>query len=701
MDEFADMPVEGSAPPAAESVLAATADQPRQIDEAEKKLVKELQARIEADLEKHGPAFKQMRVDMTRARIGADKSWKKHGKYSVNLTGRHMNQSVAALYAKNPKAIARRRERLDFAIWDETPDSLMQALQQVQMAQEMQMQAQMVGVMLPPDPNLERAVALVQDYQTGMLKRQQAQKIGKTLELLYDYFMKEQTPVDFKTSMKQLVRRAKTTGVGYIKLNFQREMRQDTSITQRLADFRQQVMEIERLQREINAGDSNDVDARERELRLAVASLQQQEFVLVREGLTFDFPSSTSVIPDSMTRALTGFVGSRWLTLQHLYTSEEIDRNFKIKVGKDFKPHMRDGTEEGEGRKDSGLVCLWEHYDRETGTVYLLIDGYPGFVREPGPPDVFVDDFWPVFALTFNEVEDEDCLFPPSDVSLMSDMQDDYNRARQGLREHRQVARPRYAAAKGALDDEDKARLQAAEPFEVVTLNNLAQGQSLDDLMQPIKTGGVDPNLYDTSAHMNDIQLAVGSQEAQFGAVSKATATESSIAEGSRVASVDSNVDDLDSFLTRVARASGQVLFKEMAPQSVIEIVGDGAMWPQMTLDQISKEIFLEVEAGSSGKPNQSLEIRNWKEMLPFLVQMPNINPIWLARESIRRLDDRMDLTEAISENVPAIVAMNRMAGAAPPPGAAPEDQGGAGADNASIPGGPTGTGPAMGNNQV
>lgn len=704
-------PLEGPEPMEAPvSEPAANAYQQREISEAERLLVKKLLGRIEDDLKHHDKAFKQMKEDMKIARMGADGTWIKSGHYVANITNRHINQSVAALYAKNPKAIARRREQLDFTIWDENQETLLMALQTMQTA--MPLGPDPITGQPIFDPMAQQAMQIVQDYQQGMLRRQMAEKIGKTLELVYDYFMKEQTPVDFKTSMKQLVRRAKTTGVGYVKLNFQRQFQQDPAVTQRLADFQQQLLEIQRLQAEVAAGDDPQHEMKELELQTAMKSLQDQEFVLVREGLTFDFPPSTAVIPDKMTRVLTGFVGARWLTIKHLYTPEEVKRNFKVDLGKEYKPHYDDGStrsndqyemnfgSEDDATKDSKLACVYEHYDRETGTMYLLCDGYKGFLREPGAPDVYVDDFWPIYALTFNEIEDDSCLFPPSDVQLMLHMQREYNRTRQGLREHRKAARPRFVTPRGALDDEDKERLIEAEPFEVIVLNALQQGQSVNDVLQAIQIPGVDPNIYDTSPFMNDIQLAVGSQEAQFGAVSKATATESSIAEGSRVASIDSNVDDLDAFLTRVARSAGQILFKEMSAQSVQEIAGPGAVWPSLTLDQISKEIFLEVEAGSSGKPNQAQEIRNWKEMLPFLIQMPNINPTWLARESIRRLDDRMDLTEAITENIPAIVALNRMSGAQPAPGALPEDQGGAGADNTSVPGGPAGTDAPMGNNQ-
>lgn len=702
----------GAMAPAEQEVLpalsASTADGPRQVDETEKALVSKLTKRIEGDRKHFKKAFEQMRLDMKTARIGADEVWASADNYIANITNRHINQAVAALYAKNPKAIARRRERLDFTVWDENEQSLMMAMQAILVTPPISMDP--VSGRPVYDPATQQAMEIVEDYQNGMLNRRQARKIGKTLELLYDYYMKEQTPVDFKTSMKQLVRRTKTTGVGYIKLGFQREYEADPSITQRLADFQQQLRYLDSIQADINGPDTEKRELKQRELDLAMRSLQEQEFVLLREGLTFDFPDSTAVIPDRMTRSLTGFIGARWVTVQHLYTPEEVKMNFKVDLGKKYKAYVDDGAgtrvedntrvDNGENNDDGCLVCVWEHHDRQAGTVYLMCDGYDGFLREPGAPDVYVDDFWPVMAITFNEIEDTSVLFPPSDVYLMRHMQNEYNRARQGMREHRKAARPRFAYQKGTLDDEDKGRLGSMEPFDAIPVNGLQQGQKIGDILQQIPFPGVDPNLYETGPLFTDLSLTIGAQEAQFGGVANATATESSIAESSRAASVDSNVDDLDAFLTRVARAAGQILFREMALETVKEIVGEGAVWPQLSLDEISKEIFLEIEAGSSGKPNQVQEIRNWKEMLPFLIQMPGINQVWLARESIRRLDDRMDLTEAITEDIPSIVAQNRMAGAAPAPGALPEDQGGAGANNTSVPGGLAGTDAPMGNNQ-
>ena len=680
-------------------------------DRAEQLLVSRLVARIKSDKNQHSKAFERMRKDMDLARRGASKDWPE-GHYTANITGRHINQKVAALYAKNPKATARRRERLDFAVWDEQEASLQMAFQAIQMYSE---QAQLDPFLAsqPPPPEVQQAMELMQDFQQGMQQRQMMAKIGRTLEILFDYYMKAQRPVEFKTSMKQLVRRTATCGVGYVKVGFQREYEQNPEVAARLEDFRTQLLHIKGLKQKLENGESNEQEADERELEHAIASLQSQEFVLLREGLVYDFPESTRVIPDQTCRSIVGFVGCRHLTVEYLYKPEEIVKVFDIDIGNKFTPYTQDGksqhlddqpdlpfNEEGKTCENS-FVCVWEHYDKEAGQVYYMADGYNGFLRAPAPPDVYVENFWPIFALTFNEVEDPSTPFPPSDVQLISDMQDEYNRSRQGMREHRQFARPRFVTPKGALSDEEKQSLAVLEPFEVTELNT-GMERDIRSVLQALPTPGVDPNLYETGQLFTDIQLVIGSQEAQFGGVSKATATEASIAEGSREAAVGSNVDDLDAFLTDLARASGQVLLREMSQEKVIEIVGPGAVWPQMTLDQIADELYLEIEAGSSGKPNQVQEIRNWREILPFLLQMPNIQPMWLVRETLRRLDDRMDLTEAIGENVPAIVAMNRMT---QPQTGEPQDdptaQGEAGADNGPRPpGGVAGTDAPGGNNQ-
>ena len=172
-----------------------------------------------------------------------------------------------------------------------------------------------------------------------------------------------------------------------------------------------------------------------------------------------------------------------------------------------------------------------------------------------------------------------------------------------------------------------------------------------------------------------------------MGSVSGATATETSIAQSSQSSATQSNVDDLDDMLTLLARSAGQILFKETSLATVEKIVGDGAVWPEMTMEDIASEIFLQIEAGSTGRPNQAQEIQNAERIFPLLMQIPGIDPEWLGRELIKRLDDRIDISEAFAEQQQSIVSQNQnqqpTQGA---PGESPTEQGAEGGNNTPTP---------------
>lgn len=726
MSEFAD---DTDLQPDSGNAVTPGADS-EQTPETVKRLAADIIRDIKDDKRHHEKAFKRMRRDMQVAMWGAEKEWGSD-KYRANIAGRHVKQRTAALYAKNPKATAKRREQIDFTLWDENPASLQLAMQTIQLAQQALAISQssppevdpVFGTVSQPEPELppgfEQAQALIADFQQGYTRRQLYDKIGKTLELLFGWSMDQQNPVDFKRGMKTTVRRALTTCVGYVELGFQREMGQRPGLVEQLSDARVRLDHLRVLSERIAEGDF-DEDAGERaELEYSITSLQQEPEIVLREGLIVDYPQSTKVIPDRRCKSLDGFIGARHLTIEYVYTVDEVREIFGVDLkdgytgyttnaGSSREISANDVTDEeyewsSPKDKNNGMVCVWKHYHKPSGMVYYVADGYAGFLREPGPPDVFVETFWPVFALTFNAVESEDELFPPSDVSLMLDMQREHNRSRQGMREHREAARPRWAYANGSFGDEtDPMMLKNLRPFEMVGLN-MSPEASLKDILQVVPVPGVDPNLYETGQIFGDTQMVVGAQEAQFGGTSKATATESAIASNSTTSSDGSSIDDLDSFLSVIARASGQILQREMSEEIVKQIIGPGAVWPEMTLAEISNEIFLEVAAGSTGKPNQAVEVANMERMLPMLIQMPSINQEELAREVLRRLDDRMDLTKMIIAGVPSIVAQNQNAQPSPAnPMNDPNAQGGQGANNgAAPPGNSGGSKAAFGSNQV
>ena len=106
--------------------------------------------------------------------------------------------------------------------------------------------------------------------------------------------------------------------------------------------------------------------------------------------------------------------------------------------------------------------------------------------------------------------------------------------------------------------------------------------------------------------------------------------------------------------------------------ETVRRIVGPGAVWPELTRQDIADEIFLEIEAGSSGKPNRAQDLEQSGADTFDFDSDPSINPTWLCRTVVQRVDKRLDLNQAIIEGLGSIVAQN--AQTEPAPGAAEDD---------------------------
>lgn len=677
-------------------IIVATAGEDTSKDDedaslARQNLVNDLLARVEAGKEAHKDAYKRMKKDMDLVYYGYDPDDWAGDKYVVNIAQRHVQQRTAALYAKNPRCVAKRRQRLMYRLWDGSPQMLEDA-RAASAAAEQAMQ-----------PVPEAVQMVLAEYDEVAAENAKLDKIARTLEILFSYFMSEAQPT-FKAQMKALVRRMLTTGVGYVKLGFQREMKRRPEISARMNDVQVRLDHLRRLAHEAAEGEIGENDAEMEELMLSMKALAEEPQMIVREGLLFDFPDSNAIIVDPRCKQLRGFIGARWIAHQMFFTPEEIEEIYDKDVrgcytgytvkGRSHDSSQRQLTVSSEGKKsgpEEGMVCVYEIYDKPSGLVYTVAEGFKDFLVEPAEPELKLETFWPVFALVCNEVEHDKEIYPPSDVHLLRAQAAEYNRARQGLREHRKANRPVYMTPAGKLEEEDRAKLQARNAHDVITVQGLAAGEKSEDVVVPLKTHGIDPNLYEVKTIFDDVQLAVGAQEANFGGTAGATATETSVAESSRMSALGAQVDELDSFMSDVARAAGAIMFQQMSADQVRKIAGQGAVWPELTAQEAADEIQLEIEAGSTGKPNQAAELRNIERVLPYIIQIPGIKPEWLAKEVLKRMDDKLDLDAALAEGVQSIVAMN---GTKDANAAAGATQGMAGALNAPQAGAP-GVGPS------
>jgi hypothetical protein len=639
-------------------------------------LVKKLLAEVKRDKEHWNPAFKQMRADKRFARKQLPNEVPNDERAKVNIIQRHLNQRKATLYAKNPRFVAERRPRLDYAVWDGKRSTLERAAAELDMAAK-------GGP--PPAPE---TMQLMQDIQRAGAEQRLYDNIGKTMEVVLTYSVDEQQP-PFKPQVKRAVLRTLTTGVGYAKLQYQRTLAKRPDSEAKLADITDRLANVERMRADQADGVADEYSEEIERLRLAEEALKAEQDIVVREGLVFGFPFSENVIPDrNCAQIAVGFPGARRVSERFLMTCDEIKEVYGVDIGTGaYTGYTMDKDGECVLSSDASTkkAMVFEVYDRKDGLKYVVCDGYGDFLEEPVAPDIgYIEPFFPYFPLIFNDLEDDENIFPESDVALLRSPQREINRKREGVRQHRIANRPLTVTRRGVLTEDEAKDLSSHPAHSVIELSGLSDGDQIDKVFAPFPKPGVDPNLYETATDISDVQMVVGSQEANLGGTGGDSATENSIAETSRLTSISSCIDDLDDWLSSIARAAGQVLLREMATETVTKIAGPGAVWPTLRAQDVAEEIFLKIEAGSSGRPNAAQDLANFERVAPTLVQLPGVNPEYLAKTLLKLVDSKVNYEEAITAGLPSITSMNRLAQPSTgDPATDPNAQGGEGADNA------------------
>jgi hypothetical protein len=513
-------------------------------------------------------------------------------------------------------------------------------------------------------------------------ERKMVDRVGKTLELEYQLQLDRLEP-DFKLQMKQLVRRVKVCGVGFVRAAFKREGRELLLPSQSNVDAPTRAKRVSLLVEEFDKQKFDENSAKMQELQMLLNSLQYSmanptEVKDTYEKLVFDFPAATSIIVDPACRIMKGFVGAKWIAVEYVLPFETVKAEFSkhdMKLGVtdgDVKTYSLSGEANianqpnSDGGSGQGIteqfVCVWEVFNKLDRSRFFVCDGYHDYLLPPEEPRPMIQRFWPVIPITFNDVETvagiDATIYSPSDVDLMWHPQSQWNKTMQMLAEHRRRNRPATASAKGSLSDDDKELLKSDYPVgSNIEVQGLAPGQKISDVIQALPACPITMELYSTTAYEHDIQLVTGSQQAVLGPITKkGTATEATISEQSRISTLGSNVDDIDELLSEMAKVGGEMMLREMSQQTVKDDVGDGATWPMVDRDKYLAHIYLEVAAASTGRPNKGVEIANFERLAPMFMQLlPFLPPeaggqmiTFLIKEAVQRLDDRIDVSAAL-----------------------------------------------------
>jgi hypothetical protein len=419
-DASSEQPTSGD--PAEGSTIRSVAKD-GQPPQAEANLVKEILKKIEDWKEHHKEVFRKMQEDVRFAANKHGSQWSgtkanpDNESYVANITFRHIQGRTGVLYAKNPRVKAKRRKRIDYKVWDGTKQQIQQAMQAVDIAKKAMSGQPSVApgpggqpIVTPPPPmpnpvDVQGAMAVLEEAQQVKAKRAMIDRIGKTAEILYQYYQGEGDPA-FKKRAKAWVRRTLTTGVGWLKLDFERvrgpgEQQYRPEDKDNVDNLTAQLAHLQSELEKVADDETPDGSPRLAEIEAQLKALQEAAYIVVKEGLVFSFPKSWRVIPDDNCSQLTGLVGCWEIAEEMPMTPDEIREAYKVDVGKSFK-HYNGKDKIGRDRIEA---MTYEHYNRRTGLMCVVCEGYPGFLVAPAAPRVAVSRFFPYYPLAFNEME--------------------------------------------------------------------------------------------------------------------------------------------------------------------------------------------------------------------------------------------------------------------------------------------------------
>lgn len=551
-----------------------------------------------------------------------------------------------------------------------------------------------------------------------------------------------------KQKAKRAVKAAMTCSFGIVKVQWQRDMKEDPHIKARIEDTQDNLAYINGLLAELEDPEQRaDQESKKRELEQAIAGLEAKREVVAAEGLTMDIVRTERLLPDPAVEDIWDYPSGDWLIekipmrkskakglfpdLLGADGTSLLDRATTFKVGKDMtddapRRGMYAGATLASGGDDP-MVMVYEAWSKVDNTIYTMVAGIESkFARAPYHPERLGERWYPYFLLPFQSVDGE--FVAQSMVDVLEKLQQEHNETRDKFAEVRRNIQPHFIAS-GDANTKSIKKVQVAGIGEVVTIDT--NGGPLDQFLKEGTQLKIDPAVYDTSPIRNDWEMVSGLQDAARSVVVQPkTATEAAISDQSLAARVAEFRDQIEDWLTEIAQFASEVCLLSMTrpmvetimgpnppppePPNPMMVLAGAAMgapmpepeppappayeWPgQASPETVFNLINMKIRAGSTAAPNKLKEQETWTRALPLIQQMvAAIRQIDVMggdstpeRELLRETAARFDETIDVDRFLPAKPAPQPAAsalGIPPIPGAAP---------GMPMPGGPAPANPA------
>jgi hypothetical protein len=506
---------------------------------------------------------------------------------------------------------------------------------------------------------------------------------------------------DLKTSVRSMVRSTLTVGQGWFKATMWSKKRPQPQVEKRIHDMEEQISYLHELKRVAQEDPNTDTDAAIGMIQMALTGLRAKTMLEKEHGINIDFVRAEDVQTSLDIAASSSYKSGDWMS-EDIYVpveslrerfdrleKEDIDgvtayyqRNIpanakgdvlaaatgeEVYAGQYTKTEPSNINAGGDADKPVKFGKVIEFWDRRDNMIKTMIEGVKRWAVEPYPPNQATIRFFPYFRLSFYEVDGQ--RHPHSLTFRLRKLADEYAACRSNQRLTRERCIPGTIFNAGAMDEKDARKLEQSVIGEMVGINPTNPETPIQNIVMEKKLPQVNPALWDSTAIITDMERVSGVQEAMQQAMTQQpkTATEAQIQQSGFASRTGADRDTLEDVLGDLAVYTAQCAIQECDPLWVQRVCGPLAFWPYgMDVQDLLTMVEVELQAGTTGKPNLAAEKANWATILPLLEKlMLQIRQVSLTdppmaealenllKESLRRMDDRLDIDQFIPSAPP------------------------------------------------
>lgn len=547
---------------------------------------------------------------------------------------------------------------------------------------------------------------------------------ARTLELIISQLWKRG---NLKKTVRKQVRSSLSTGPGWFKAIMVTDKAKDPQVEAALNDARDNMARLEAQQKELPEADDQAVALAE--IQQTIQGLEANLEVVIRKGMAIDHVPSEDMQISLDVRQLEDYLEANWCANAMYKPKSELCEMFPRLSEEDIKKAtvyyqaqpvetvdqnlvpLMSVTEEqaeqfstnvrGQNQADAiefaRIVELW---DKRDNLVKTMVEGVKCWAREPYPPPQATSRFYPYFLLEFYPVDG--ARHGQSLSWRLRKLQDEYSAARSSWRLTRERAVPGTLFNAEQVDKANATKLTQGDYQEFIGISPTNPSTDIRTLFTEKPYAKVDAGLFNVEPIVRDMEKMSGVQESlQASVVQPKTATEADIQQSGFAARSSSDRDTLEEVLGDFAKYTAELALQTITIAEAQRMVGLGAFWPYgMSTEDIVTMVEVDIQAGTTGKPNTAAERQSWTVAMPLIKQtqieiaqfqaMGNIPMVRalseLLRETLNRLGDRID----VERFLPLVPEMMPTTGATMPLSAPVSPAGAPAAPQATqVPGGP------------